>query len=41
MRKVEIAGSKKALSKLVRLYSHEKGTEVKLSDSGKNLIMTC
>ena len=40
MRKVE-KGSKKAMTKLMHLYLHEEGNEVKLSDSRKNLITTC
>ena len=33
--------SKKAMTKLKHLLLHEDGTEVKLSDSGKDLITTC
>ena len=29
------------MTKLMPLYSHKEGTKVKLSNSGKNLIMTC
>ena len=33
--------SKKAMTQLVRLCWHKEGTEVNLSNSGKNLITTC